>query len=265
MKLTNQDQNRQAMKRVNAKKGEIEFERRAAVQQAQTRIDFDPLVRDDKWWKWRTGLVDSWLFPSSEDIVLDVGAASCEMSEFLASKGCHVVALDISSAMLLISKKRTGKRRSGYSLEHVTGDCERLPFRDGKFDKILCLETLHHLPYMQGALREISRCLRKGGTCLICNEPNNLDIFRKVVCEWSWKGSNLERSCSAFKLRSYLAAAGLKIIKMGYSQGEAVRNSPWTRHRSALKDWLARNVYRTLGDTKPFSYLFGNITISCQK
>lgn len=55
-------------------------------------------------------------------------------------------------------------------LPHVCGDTARLPFRNGVFDTVVCLEVLEYVGTPDAALREIARALRLGGT-LIMSTP----------------------------------------------------------------------------------------------
>ena len=43
------------------------------------------------------------------------------------------------------------------------GDAARLPFADGSFDVVVCLEVIEHLPQPEQVLREVNRVLRAGG------------------------------------------------------------------------------------------------------
>ncbi len=47
----------------------------------------------------------------------------------------------------------------------VVCDAERLPFRDGVFDRVDCDAVIEHTPDPQRLVREIERCLRPGGGC----------------------------------------------------------------------------------------------------
>jgi ubiquinone/menaquinone biosynthesis C-methylase UbiE len=82
------------------------------------------------------------------------------MAEFLPAE--DIVGLDISEGMLLRAKCRLGKI--------VHGDSQRLPFRDGTFDVVLCRALLHHLPDPRQGIAEMARVLKPGGE-IIVSEP----------------------------------------------------------------------------------------------
>ena len=49
----------------------------------------------------------------------------------------------------------------------VNGDALRLPFPDDTFDRIIASEVLEHIPDDAGALAELARVLRPGGTIAV--------------------------------------------------------------------------------------------------
>jgi SAM-dependent methyltransferase len=106
------------------------------------------------------------LQPAPTDLILDLGAGGCWCSDLLRKLNRRSVAVDISWDML-----RAGRSRpAGSSLVAAAGDMERLPFRDGAFDKAVCLNALHHVPDMRAAVREIARVLNDEGVVLF-SEP----------------------------------------------------------------------------------------------
>jgi ubiquinone/menaquinone biosynthesis C-methylase UbiE len=53
------------------------------------------------------------------------------------------------------------------STRQIKGDLEVLPFRDGCFDIIVCLDVMEHVKDDRAAMREIWRVLTPGGVALI--------------------------------------------------------------------------------------------------
>ena len=49
----------------------------------------------------------------------------------------------------------------------VVGDVVALPFPDGTFDSVVCLEVLEHVDKTQRAISELTRVLKPGGTFLV--------------------------------------------------------------------------------------------------
>ena len=220
------------------KRGEILFESKAALEQRLERLQFHPIrsYQTDSFYRWRIDIIREILNPKEGDIILDLGAASCEISEFFVHQGCSIAAIDISPDMLKLGKERIFNKSTGKpikilkdnvkrkpitkkvkminwdpreTLYYTVGDCERLPYRSGTFDKIICWATLHHMPNPDVTLKEVARVLKKDGKCLIF-EPNALNIFRRLQ-EVTWSATNLETSFYPWDLRIMLNNAGLEI------------------------------------------------------
>ena len=76
-------------------------------------------------------------------------------------------AVDISHDLLTIGRERlsrTGPARV------VTGDAEALPFSSGAFDRVMCLNAIHHVPHIPTALGEVARVLNPEGLAVF-SEP----------------------------------------------------------------------------------------------
>ena len=118
---------------------------------AQDLLDFAVLIRV--------------LAPEPSDSILDLGAGSCWVSDWLRRFGFKTVAVDIAWDMLRLGADRL---RSPHGL--VVGDMEQLPFRQGAFNKACCLNAFHHVPDMNAALVEIRRVLSDNGVAFF-SEP----------------------------------------------------------------------------------------------
>ena len=94
----------------------------------------------------------------------------------------------------------------------VQGDALRLPFEDGTFDRIVVSEVLEHVPDDAGAIAEIRRVLRPGGT-LAATVPR---WFPERVCwllseDYHTNPGGHVRIYRASELRDRLRAAGFTI------------------------------------------------------
>jgi len=92
------------------------------------------------------------LDPAPGDLVLDLGAGSCWVSDWLNRLLVDTVSLDIAADML-----RIGQQRLGTGAKQTTGDFESLPFADNVFDGAICLSALHHVPDIPGQGRAGAR------------------------------------------------------------------------------------------------------------
>jgi ubiquinone/menaquinone biosynthesis C-methylase UbiE len=105
------------------------------------------------------------LAPGPSDLVLDLGAGSCWVSDWLRRCGVRTIAVDISVDML-----RLGAARLGAARGLTAGDMEQLPFADNIFSKACCLNAFHHVPRALRALGEIRRVLAPDGVAFF-SEP----------------------------------------------------------------------------------------------
>lgn len=88
--------------------------------------------------------------------VLDVGAGESPWRDLLI--GAEYVGLDVEAADAF------GMRRKP---DIVYYDGISIPFQDGSFDHVLCVEVLEHVPDPERFLAELLRVLRKGGTLIL--------------------------------------------------------------------------------------------------
>jgi SAM-dependent methyltransferase len=95
------------------------------------------------------------LRPGAANRILEVG---CGTGYWLTSFGSdhELYGLDVSAAMLAKAKQRHP--------DLIRGTAEQLPFPNGIFDLVYCVNALHHFPNKPGFVEEAARLLRTGGT-----------------------------------------------------------------------------------------------------
>jgi ubiquinone/menaquinone biosynthesis C-methylase UbiE len=59
----------------------------------------------------------------------------------------------------------------GVDAAFAAGDAERLPFADGSFDVVIANDSLEHFGNPEGALRELARVLKPGGSIFLFFTP----------------------------------------------------------------------------------------------
>ncbi len=109
--------------------------------------------------------------------MLDVGCGSGRHTAEVCRWKCRSVSVDVSveelkDAMQLVAQKRRKGELQGYG-DFVAASAERLPFRDGVFDRIVCTEVLEHIPDDRAGIRELVRVLKPGGLIAV-SVPNYL-------------------------------------------------------------------------------------------
>lgn len=93
--------------------------------------------------------------------VLDVGCAGGFMSEAIGEKGASVVGID--PAEDAIAAARSHAEGSGLDVRYDVGVGENLPYDDGSFDAVVCVDVLEHVADLSKTIAEIARVLKPGG------------------------------------------------------------------------------------------------------
>lgn len=145
-------------------------------------------------------------------------------------------------------------------------DAGRLPFDDGSFDVVVCIEVLEHLFAPLDAVREMARVLRPGGL-LIVTVPNVAYWRRRVdmvlLGRWNpvgddrpvsepWRDPHI-RFFNPGSMRRMIAVPGLSPVVVGAHAGGVLRDVPWLSQR--LRHGEASGPYRWLESVLPS--LFG--------
>ncbi len=107
------------------------------------------------------------------DHVLEIGFGPGEdIAETvrLTPKG-YVAGIDYSDVMLKMAQERNHRAIMQEHVELILGDAKDLPYADGSFDKIFCLNVFH---FWREPLRELAECLRvlKSGGRLVVYLPH---------------------------------------------------------------------------------------------
>ena len=99
--------------------------------------------------------------------ILEIGSGAGAHSAFLASKGAHVVALDLTLDRVVATARKLDRILSNQENFCIQGEAEKLPFADNSFDIVYSNGVLHHTPRTQQAVEEVYRVLKPGGKAVI--------------------------------------------------------------------------------------------------
>jgi ubiquinone/menaquinone biosynthesis C-methylase UbiE len=88
---------------------------------------------------------------------LDLCCGQGNVSEALLRRGCKVVGIDFSPAMLTFARERAPKAA------FIEADAQDLPFDDAEFDIVVSNLGVCHVPDQPRTLAEVRRVLRSGG------------------------------------------------------------------------------------------------------
>jgi len=118
--------------------------------------------------------------------VLDLGAGNCWLSFRLARAGYNPCAVD------LLTNKLDGLGAAEHYRGHLPSpfprfqaELARLPFQDNQFDAAIFNASFHYAENAETAMREALRCVRAGGSAIICDTPwySSEDSGRRMVSE----------------------------------------------------------------------------------
>ncbi len=102
-----------------------------------------------------------------EDDVLDV---ACGWGEFLAvhaSQARRVAGIDVSEEKAALARQRLADRIASGTAEVVQGDAAALPWKEGTFSAVTCMDAFAFFPAPEQVLAEVLRVLRPGGRMLM--------------------------------------------------------------------------------------------------
>lgn len=140
--------------------------------------------------------------------VLDAGAGKGRYATLLKRRhpSADVTALDVSAEML---------RHVPAGITTVQHSLLDMPFPDGAFDAVLCIEALEHAVRIPEAVRELVRVLAPGGT-LVVIDKNQAKLGALDMPSW-------ERWFDAAELTTLLRSLGLatEAAYVGYDGREA--------------------------------------------
>jgi SAM-dependent methyltransferase len=119
----------------------------------------------------------------SGDFLLDAGSGPVQYPEYLtySENYRYRVCADIS-----ITALREARQRLGEHGLFVVADIANLPFKEGAFDGIVSLHTIHHLPLSEHrrAYLELYRVLKPGRSAVVVNgwhKPRLMQAFEPLI------------------------------------------------------------------------------------
>jgi SAM-dependent methyltransferase len=163
--------------------------------------------------------------------ILDVGCGRGHVGEFVEEQGGTYTGVDFVAS------------RAGFHL--ALADAVRLPFTDGSFDGVFCIDAFEHFPGPGKAVCEFRRVLRPGGFIFL-STPNygNVAGIVKWYCErygrygkdtWApfrhWQPQELERPLTRRAVSRLFRDGGFTHLRwIGHADEAGLGLFPWIAH-----------------------------------
>jgi SAM-dependent methyltransferase len=192
----------------------------------------------------------------SGDKILDLGCGFGRHAFEAARRGASVVALDAGRdevegvAATFAAMVEAGELSpENLHVAAVQGDALAIPFPDGTFDRVICSEVLEHIPDDLGAMRELARVLRPGGTMAI-----TVPRFGPELINWALSdayhnvpGGHI-RIFRKSQIKKRLTSVGMNVTSHHYAHG---LHSPywWLKCLVGTKNdqnWFVRQYHKLL-------------------
>ncbi len=173
--------------------------------------------------------------------ILEVGCGGGLLCQELAERGALMVGIDPSPNALAVARKNIEQRGLGQNVNYEQGLAEQLPYADGSFSAIICLDVLEHVSDLRATLAEIARVLAPGGI-FIFDTINRTWIARAVLI---WLGENIpgtslepgihtyDKFIKPGELRSLITAQGPRVrelvgfMPLGFTRGKLKMGPGW--------------------------------------
>lgn len=119
-------------------------------------------------------------YVSDSDIVLDLGCGPGGFTIVMASLCKEIVGADLAPSFIELANRSFAQLGVTNAKAQVI-EPGKLPFSDGAFDRIVMVDTIHHLEDAPATMAEVHRVLKPGGTLLIF-EPNKRNPALWLMC-----------------------------------------------------------------------------------
>jgi 2-polyprenyl-6-hydroxyphenyl methylase / 3-demethylubiquinone-9 3-methyltransferase len=154
--------------------------------------------------------------------ILEVGCGGGLICENLAHRGAEMVGIDPSPGALATARSHAQEQGLGHTIHYQQGFAESLPYADGSFSSIVCLDVLEHVSDLKATIKEIARVLAPGGV-FVFDTINRTLIARALLI---WYGENFPSGglkpgihnyhgfIKPVELQSLLTANGLQVREL---------------------------------------------------
>jgi ubiquinone/menaquinone biosynthesis C-methylase UbiE len=146
---------------------------------------YDPvswIVSLGKWQRWQASI---WPYLPPAGRILEIGSGPGHLLVELSASGYQVVGLDLSPAMLRLTRRRLGGQ--GLTTPVCRGRATALPFAPGRFDAVV-LTFPTEFVYDPVCIRQLARALKDGGRLVVAETCRfqRRDLLARFL-EWLYR------------------------------------------------------------------------------
>lgn len=165
--------------------------------------------------------------------VLEIGCGGGLICHGLALRQALTVGIDPSESALVAARAHAQQDNLGQNEYFERGYSEALPYADGSFSVIVCLDVLEHVNDLRKTLQEIERVLAPGGIFIF--DTINRTLLARLVLIWIGerffqKGGlipglhDYHKFIKPHELRSILTESGLQIRELTGFMPRGIKN-----------------------------------------
>ncbi len=178
--------------------------------------------------------------------ILEIGCGGGLICQDLAQRKALMVGIDPSRNALAVARKHTQKSGFGQNVYYQQGYAEALPYADGIFSVIVCLDVLEHVHDLPATIKEVARVLAPGGVFVF--DTINRTLLARIILilygEHFPSGGlvpgihNYHGFIKPGELRALLTANGLQVCELtgfmprGLSHGHVKMGPGWFKSLS---------------------------------
>ena len=100
---------------------------------------------------------------------LDVGTGKGLLAVALARRDFHVTSVDVDADEQALAAVLARKAEVDGRIAFDRADASSLPYPDGRFDVVACMDALHHFESGEPVLREMARILKPSGRLVLAD------------------------------------------------------------------------------------------------